>query len=131
MYENEIRNILVSRGNILGRLEKLNVYKSCGSDNIHPFVLQATASAICVPLEIIFNMSLSKGECPTDWRSANVTPIHKKGDRTDPGNYRPVSLTSQVCKILESIVKEHILEHLASNNILSDKQHGFRVGRSC
>ena len=76
-------------------------------------------------------MSLSRIKCLTDWRNANVIPIHKKGDRTDPGNYRPVSLTSQVCKILESIVKEHILEHLASNNILSDKQHGFRVGRSC
>ncbi|CAL4189778.1 unnamed protein product, partial [Meganyctiphanes norvegica] len=71
------------------------------------------------------------GECPTDWRSANVTPIHKKGDRSDPSNYRPVSLTSQVCKVMESIVRKHILEHLKSNEILSDKQHGFREGRSC
>ena len=74
---------------------------------------------------------MNTGECPTDWRSANVTPIHKKGDRTEPSNYRPVSLTSQVCKILESMVRKHILEHLAENNILSDKQHGFREGRSC
>ena len=131
MYETEITNIEVKREDVRQRLEKLIVYKSCGSDNLHPFVLQATASATCVPLELIFSKSLEDGECPNDWRSANVTPIFKKGDRTDPSNYRPVSLTSQVCKILEAIVRAHILEHLKVNNILSDKQHGFREGRSC
>ena len=105
--------------------------KSCGSDNIHPCVLQKTANTACVPLELIFKLSIDSGECPDDWRSANVTPIHKKGDKTNPSNYRPVSLTSQVCKVLESMVRKHILEHLAVNNILSDRQHGFREGRSC
>ena len=74
---------------------------------------------------------MQNGECPDDWRSANVTPIHKKGDRTNPNNYRPVSLTSQVCKLMESIVRKHIVEHLTENNILRDEQHGFREGRSC
>ena len=131
MFESEIGSIEVSQENIKKRLEKLNVNKSCGPDNIHPFVLQATACATSVPLEHIFTKSLNTGECPTDWRSANVTPIHKKGDRTLPSNYRPVSLTSQVCKVLETIVREHLLRHLTENNILSDKQHGFRQGRSC
>ena len=53
------------------------------------------------------------------------------GDRTDPGNYRPVSLTSQVCKVLESFVRQHIVEHLNANSILRDEQHGFRERRSC
>ncbi|CAL4110183.1 unnamed protein product, partial [Meganyctiphanes norvegica] len=131
MYETEIRNIIITQEEVQTRLEKLNVYKSSGPDNIHPFVLQKTASAISIPLTMIFRQSLSSGECPTDWRTANVTPIHKKGDRTDPSNYRPVSLTSQVCKVLEAIVRKHILEHLADNDILSDRQHGFREGRSC
>ena len=131
MYENEIKNVEISRKDIQTRLEKLSVYKSPGPDNVHPFVLQRTASATSIPLEKIFKLSLSTGECPEDWRSANITPIHKKGDRTNPANYRPVSLTSQVCKILESIVRKQILEHLAANNILSDRQHGFREGRSC
>ena len=131
MYETEIGEITVTREDIQKRLEKLNVNKSCGPDNIHPFVLQATANATCIPLEHIFNKSLITGECPMDWRTANVTPIHKKGDRTLPSNYRPVSLTSQVCKVMESIVREHLLEHLKRNNILSDRQHGFRQGRSC
>merc|ERR1712240_722354 len=82
-------------------------------------------------LEIIFKKSINSDECPTDWRSANIAPIHKKGDRTDPSNYRPISLTSQVCKILESIVRAHVLEHLEMNNILRDEQHGFRERRSC
>ena len=131
MYEREINNIEITRIDVQKRLEKLNVNKTCGPDNIHPRVLQETARATSVPLEKIFKLSLDSGECPDDWRSANVTPIHKKGDRTDPGNYRPVSLTSQVCKVLESIVRKHILQHLDANNILSDKQHGFREGRSC
>ena len=58
---------------------------------------------------MIFNESLEIGETPEDWQNANVTPIFKKGNRNDPANYRPVGLTSQVCKVLESIVKEQIL----------------------
>ena len=131
MYEDEIRNVIIRRDDIKTRLEKLNANKSCGPDNIHPIVLQKTATETSIPLELIFKKSLEFGECPTDWRSANVTPIHKKGDRTDPSNYRPVSLTSQICKILESIIRKHLLEHLTRNNILRDEQHGFREGRSC
>ena len=131
MYNNEINSINISREDVQKRLEKLNVNKSCGPDNIHPFVLQKTAIASSIPLELIFRKSLELGECPTDWRSANVTPIHKKGDRTDPSNYRPVSLTSQVCKVLESIIRKQLLDHLNENNILRDEQHGFREGRSC
>ena len=131
MYESEISNMKISRKEVQSRLEKLKVNKSCGPDNVHPYVLQKSASAISVPLQKIFKLSLSSGKCPSDWRSANVTPIHKKGDRTNPSNYRPVSLTSQVCKVLESMVRKHILEHLTTNNILSDKQHGFRERRSC
>ena len=131
MYTSEIQELKVSRQEVQSRLEKLNTNKSCGPDDIHPRLLQETAKAVSIPLEIIFNLSLNSGKCPTDWRTANVTPIHKKGSRTDPGNYRPVSLTSQVCKVLEAIVRKHIIEHLESNDILSDKQHGFREGRSC
>ena len=113
------------------KLEKLKVNKSCGPDNIHPYVLQKNAAATSVPLELIFNKSLAEGKVPSDWKCANVTPIHKKGDRTNPDNYRPVSLTSQVCNVMETILRRHIIEHLNANNILSDRQHGFREKRSC
>ena len=131
MFNSTIGSINVTEVDIQKRLEKLDPNKSCGPDNIHPYLLKETAAATSIPLKWIFTKSLNEGECPDDWRSANVTPIHKKDDRTLPSNYRPVSLTSQVCKVLESIVREHLLDHLKRNNILSDKQHGFRQGRSC
>ena len=71
-----------------------------------------------IPLEKICILLLSSGECLSDWKSANDTTIHKKDDRAEPSHYRPVSLTSQVCKVLESIVRDHILKHL-TDKILS------------
>ena len=126
-----IRDIKVTPEIVKEKLEKLNKFKGSGPDNIHPHVLKETASSICIPLSLIFNESLEFGETPEDWRNANVTPIFKKGSRNDPANYRPVSLTSQVCKVLESIVKEQVLGHLEKNKLLSEEQHGFRKGRSC
>ena len=71
------------------------------------------------------------GEVPREWRDANVAPLHKKGSKFKPENYRPVSLTSVVGKILESIVKEHIVNHLDRFKLIKDSQHGFTSGRSC
>jgi hypothetical protein len=75
-------------------------------------------------------MSMSSGCTPNDWKTANVTPIHKKGTKGNPGNYRPVSLTSIPCKIMESIVKDRMMEHLLENNLIKDSQHGFMPGRA-
>ena len=57
--------------------------------------------------------------------------VFKKGCKTKPNNYRPVSLTSVICKMLETIIKTHLMDLLESNHLLSDVQHGFRSGRSC
>jgi len=129
--DRQIGEVQICRASLQKILEKLKVNKSCGPDNLHPHLLQKTARTISVPLKLIFEKSLSDGECPDDWRTANVTPIHKKGDRTEPGNYRPVSLTSQVCKILETVVREKIVKHMKDNGLFSNSQHGFREGRSC
>ena len=64
------------------------------------------------------------------WKLANVTPLFKKGDKSNPGNYRPISLTSVVCKLMESILRDKIVEFLEKNNIIRDSQHGFRNRRS-
>jgi hypothetical protein len=66
-----------------------------------------------------------------DWKSANVTPIYKKGKKSDPSNYRPVSLTSISCKLLESIIRDGIVNHMVQNGLVEDSQHGFVKGRSC
>ena len=62
---------------------------------------------------------------------ANVTPIYKKDNRNQPCNYRPISLTSQICKLFESIARDSIVDYLESNQLINDSQHGFRRGRSC
>ena len=66
-----------------------------------------------------------------DWKMANTTPIFKKGSKTIPTNYRPVSLTSQVVKILESLIHFRIMQYLSENNIVTPYQHGFTTKKSC
>ena len=76
-------------------------------------------------------VTLDTGILPEDWALADVVPVYKKGSKDDPNNYRPVSLTSIPCKVLESIIRDQLMEHLQSENLLADAQHGFRPGRSC
>jgi hypothetical protein len=75
--------------------------------------------------------SLEEGLVPEDWRTANVTPVFKKGAKTDPGNYRPVSLTSVSCRLMESIVKDDIVAHLEKYKLIRTSQHGFMRGKLC
>ena len=89
------------------------------------------ADLLCVPLAIIFNRSLHEGVVPSDWKRANVSPIFKKGVRSLLGNYRPVSLTSVVCKVMESIIRDSIVTYFDDNKMIGDSQHGYRQHRSC
>ena len=77
----------------------------------------------------IFKKLLEEGILPLEWKSATVSPIHKSGNKNDPANYRPISLTSQLCK--ESLMRDQIVRHLENNQIIGETQHGFRKGRSC
>ena len=100
--------------------------KSCGPDNCHPFFLKEFAEEIYLPLTDVILKSLSSGVIPDDWKKANIKCIFKKGNKQDSGNYRPVSLTSVICKLLERTVREEIVNHLSVNKLLSDSQFGFR-----
>ena len=131
MVQREIGALKITPKMVEKMLDKLNIYKSSGPDGIHPHVLQRTAKAMSKPLAHIFLQSLDTGEVPEDWRTANITPIHKKGDRAEPSNYRPESLTSQVGKVLKTFIRDKIVDHLTENILLSEAQHGFRKGRSC
>ena len=79
----------------------------------------------------LYQYSLAEGEIPSDWRDARIVPVFKKGEKHLPSNYRPVSLTSIDCKLLEHITHSNITSHFDRYNILTDKQHGFRIRRSC
>ena len=88
------------------------------------------ATSVAHPLNTIFNVSLSTSQIPNAWRSAIVTPVFKSGLSSDPSNYRPISLTSPACKILESIINDSIIEYLLTNDLLSKQQYGFLNKRS-
>ena len=117
--------------NVISAIDNLKVNKSPGPDNIFPRILKETKNEIVNSLTSIFNKSLQQGIVPADWKTANVTPIFKKGDRNCPGNYRPISLTSVVGKLLESIIRDNVVGFLERNNLIKDSQHGFRQKRSC
>ena len=116
---------------MLNLLSKLNFTKSPGPDNIATKVLIELQNEIAPILTCIYNQSLSRECLPSDWTSANIFPLHKKGARNLPDNYRPISLTSVCCKLFEHIVHSHISRFLTKYNILNPNQHGFRKDHSC
>ena len=121
----------VTENDVLRTIEKIKVNKTPGPDKISPRILKEVKDQISKPLSIIFNKSLQLGKVPSDWKCANVTPIFKKGDKSQPGNYRPISLTSIVCKLMETIIRDNMVKFLEDNAILNNSQHGFRNKRSC
>ena len=90
------------------------------------FTNQIVAEELVPALKIIFQQSYDLSSTPKDWNSAIVTPINKKGLKSDPSNYRPISLTCICCKIMEHIMLSHIAKHIAKNNIIMNEQHSFR-----
>ena len=111
-------------------LRNLNVNKSVGPDGIHPKFLKELSNELYRPLTMLFNNSLVCGELPKEWKQGKISAIYKKGSRKVAGNYRPVSLTSIVCKCLEICVRNHIVSHMTKNNLFSPQQFGFIRGRS-
>ena len=112
-------------------LQGLNTSKASGPDLIPTRVLKMVAAEVAPILSVIFQQSYDTGQVPTDWLQANVTAVFKKGDKTVPSNYRPVSLTCILCKTMEHILFSQIMRHLDSHNVLVNYQHGFRKNHSC
>ena len=125
-----LKNIVITFEQIMNKIKGLNVSKSPGPDNISPVIMKKIPEAFAKPLLIIYHTSLMTQSVPLIWKSANITAIFKKGDRQEPSNYRPVSLTCIPCKIMESIIRESILEHMYNNKLLTSKQYGFVTKKS-
>ena len=125
-----IQSLLVTELMVHSKIEKMNRNKSYGPDEIHPRIIFELKDEISMPLAFLFQQTLQQGCLPQDWKEAFVSPIFKKGARNIAENYRPISLTSVICKLMEKIVKEAILTHLVGNSLLSKKQFGFLSGRS-
>ena len=124
-------DLYISEEDVSDALTNLDSSKSMGPDSMHPKLL-ATLGEIpefVTALTILFNACFNLGKIPLIWKSANIIPLHKKGSKSDAGNYRPISLTSIICKIYERFIRNHIWNHV--EDTISDKQHGFVPGRSC
>ena len=113
-------------------LKSVNINKAIGPDKVHPLILNELSAELAQPLYILFRKSLDEGVLPAEWKIANISPIFKnKGSKQDATNYRPVSLTSVVSKLMEKLIRKGIIEHMATHSLLTKDQHGFVDGRSC
>jgi hypothetical protein len=112
-------------------LKDLDPNKAAGPDNISPKFLKLVAVELAPALTTLYRASLKQGTVPSDWKKANVTPVFKKGERYKAENYRPISLTSVPCKLMEHVIVHSLMKHLEENDLLRQEQHGFRRGRSC
>ena len=102
-----------------------------GPDGMHPWVLWDLAEVIARTLSIIFGKSWGKGKVPENWRKANVIPVFKEGKKEDPGNCRPVSLTSIPGKVMEQLVLDAISKKLEEQKVIMNSQGWFTKRRSC
>ena len=107
------------------KLDNLNPYKSPGPDELHHRILKEFSNELSLSLSLIFSKSCSEGELPQDWKDVIVTPFHKRGENGFVSNYGPISLTSIVFKVLESIIKGDILAYMVSNKLLTSLHYGF------
>ena len=116
---------------VVSKINNMKENKSPGVDGISPKILKETVEQISTPLAHLFNMSLKEGIVPFEWKEANIIPLFKKGSRNKSVNYRPVSLTSVICKLLETIIRDHMMDFLIKHKLINPSQHGFLKAKSC
>ena len=119
-----LNSFTISQQMVYNKLINLN------SGKWHPCLLKEISDLIDT-LSMLFQKSLNEGVLPLQWLEACITAVYKKGLKDIVGNYRPVSLTSVICKVMESIVRDEVLDHTNRNNLLSNEQHGFVPRRNC
>ncbi|KAJ8707855.1 hypothetical protein PYW07_011532 [Mythimna separata] len=125
MPEVRIRNKEVLRA-----LCRLDVKKASGPDGIPAIVLKACAPELSPVLTRLCRLSYRSGIMPMSWKLANVQPVTKNDSRADPANYRPISIFSILCKIMERVLNSRLMAYLEGSDVLSDRQYGFRRNRS-
>ena len=127
----ELAEVVVTPSLVEEKLRCLKASSASGPDELHPCFLKQLHRSLAIPLAHLFRRSLDTGRILQDWSLARVVPIFKKGNRQNPSNYRPVSLTAVPCKVLESVIRDQMLTYFTEQNLLSCHQYGFRPKRSC
>ena len=125
-----MNNIEINEEKVKKKLLELNICKSPGPDSMHPRILYDLCEELAKPITIIFRNSIKTMEIPNEWRDGCITALFKKGNRKSTSNYRPVSLTCILCKVMEQFIRDHIEDHMKKNMFFSPKQFGFILGRS-
>ena len=125
-----LSSVTFTSSKVFKKLNKLRPGTACGPDGIQAELLKNASSSLSFPLAQLYQFLFSSSTVPREWKLASVTPIFKKGKPCDVGNYRPISLTSVCCKIMESIIKDELLTYLLSKHLISRHQHGFLSRRS-
>ena len=126
-----LNSITVEKEEVLNLLNSLDTNKSTGPDQLPSKILKMSALLIYEPLTKLFKKSLNTATFPKSWKVANITPIFKnKGSASNPANYRPISILPCLSKILEKNVFRRIYHHVTAQNLLSEKQSGYRPHHS-
>ncbi|XP_014679418.1 PREDICTED: RNA-directed DNA polymerase from mobile element jockey-like, partial [Priapulus caudatus] len=126
-----MEDISITLPGVIKLLKSLDPKKAIGPDNLPTTLLKNYAEIIGPMLCLIYKQSIHTGDMPEDWLNANIIAAHKKGNKSDPANYRPISLTCVACKVMEHIIFRSVMDHFDHNNILANCQHGFRKSHSC
>ena len=116
---------------IIAAIDKIYQNAASGPDEMPAKLLKNCKNSIAIPIHLIWSHSLANGYVPTSYKLYHIVPLHKKDSKSIPANYRPVSLTSHVFKVFERVLRKKMVEHLETNDLLCNNQHGFRSGRSC
>ena len=127
----KVKDVVLTEDEVYEELCRIDSSKASGPDEIPGRLLREGAPWITKPLLHLFNASLNSGKLPSDWTKANVIPVFKKGNKHSAKNYRPVSLTSLVVKVLERLIQRRIVKFFDDNGKLNTSQHGFRQAHSC
>ena len=128
--DSPFHQIDITTTDILSAINETKINSAPGPDNFPPILLHKCKEELATPLKSIMKKSLATSVVPQKWKTANITCIHKGGDRSQAVNYRPVSLTSVIAKLLERIIRWYLIHYLELNDAFPESQHGFRPGRS-
>ena len=125
-----LENVIISDGDVIKAINMVKPNKASGPDLISPRLFKEGANQLVLPLRKLFNLSIILGEFPASWKKSNVTAIHKKGDRSNPSNYRPISLLNYAGKLMERCIHKHMTNYLIEHSVISPFQFGFQAGDS-
>ena len=131
LADRHLSSVTFSAGDIAKIIQNFNSNKAHGNDNISIWMLKLCGDTISKPLELIYKQALITGTYPSDWKKGNIVPVHKKCDKQNIKNYHPASLLPICGKVFERIWFNNMFSFFLENNLITQKQSGFKPGDSC